>query len=222
MFYIGTNGYDQMEECLQTNFTSSQTAVCLNSDMPLFLPYAKNKPCLSLMFTIEDFTEQMQLKNWIRNSLNFLLNPDEISVEEFKIFRNRVTQIERYLLHELPQKNKINNIVEQIRFKKLIAELKLIKLVCQILFAMPDDFGEVQFLHLALLESVEKINNYLNEPMLSFFPDIHLWLCSGDQPVGICSNLKSNDALWSCDELKRGAICNRFIYTDVKVAWVRK
>lgn len=66
-----------------------------------------------------------------------------------------------------------------------------------------------------LIESIEQIDNSLTEP-LSIFPDLNLFLLSGNEPIGQCT-VKSTDIIWSNDPLKKGSICNQLIYTDIKV-----
>jgi hypothetical protein len=67
-----------------------------------------------------------------------------------------------------------------------------------------------------ILESVKRIESLIKEPMLNFFPDIHLWLMSNDKPVGIC-NIKATDVIWSENSIEKGFICKRFTYLNIKV-----
>ena len=46
----------------------------LNNSMPLYLPYDKRKPCLSLKFLIEDFRYVMFKINFINNKLNDMVS----------------------------------------------------------------------------------------------------------------------------------------------------
>ncbi len=108
-----------------------------------------------------------------------------------------------------------SDVPQRIRNQKLLDELKSIDMAIGLMIYFKDE-KILSFISGTILESIEKINHYLNEPMLGFFPDIHLWLYNENMPIGIC-NIRSCDVLWSNDELQRGSICNQFIYLDIKV-----
>jgi hypothetical protein len=64
-------------------------------------------------------------------------------------------------------------------------------------------------------DSIDRIKIYLNDA-LSTFPSIQLWLLCDKEPVGVCT-IKSSDVVWSKNERECGYICNKFVYTDIKV-----
>lgn len=80
----------------------------------------------------------------------------------------------------------------------------------------PDDFKKMILKRIK--DSLDLINQYLTEPF-SLFPDVNIWLISDNnnkEPIGVCT-IHSSDILWSKDDKEKGCICNKHIYTDIKV-----
>ena len=102
---------------------------------------------------------------------------------------------------------------DAIRIEKIIVELSLIQEAFRFMSISKNNL----LVAAIITESVEKIENLLNEPMLNFFPDIHLWMMHKTFPIGIC-NIKAADILWSSNKHEKGLICNKFIYADISVS----
>lgn len=124
-----------------------------------------------------------------------------------------IFHIIRYLQYSTTRQASLAE-TEKSRIQNIITELKLID---QALKLTPKLKSSV-FTSNIIAECVERIECLLAEPLLNFFPDIHLWLVCGNQPIGIC-NIKSADVIWSSNKYKKGALCNNYFYTNVKVSF---
>ncbi len=70
------------------------------------------------------------------------------------------------------------------------------------------------YIELMFKNSVYRIQKLSKEPF-SHFPDMSIWLLANNEPVGVC-NLRASNLIWSTDARKRGKICGKLIYTDIK------
>ena len=95
---------------------------------------------------------------------------------------------------------------------QLLNELKVLIDLIKSFLKYDSNFKRVKFTQMK--DSIEKLNNYLSEPV-SFMPDVNLWLLADEKPIGVCT-IKSNDIIWSSYDKKRGSVCNKSIYTDIK------
>lgn len=132
--------------------------------------------------------------------------------QDYTNYLAEILKIEKYL-ENVYLKNICLTDLEKNRVHQLIAELKNIIELVQLLPKADLSFRKLNFTKIKLC--INKINDYLAEP-LSAFPDVNLWLLSNKEPIGICT-IKSNDVIWSVNNLERGSICNQLIYTEIKV-----
>jgi hypothetical protein len=128
---------------------------------------------------------------------------------EFKQYQASIFHINYYLESVCSQKQGY----DKIRLKRIIAEMQLIDEA----LSLTKKSKTSRLSSNVIVECAERVEGLLNEPLLNFFPDIHLWLLCDSRPVGICT-IKSADVLWSSNKYKIGSLCNELIYVDVKVS----
>ena len=135
-------------------------------------------------------------------------------MKQFNIYRDNVFEVQRYLENEYTKNMKATEL-EKNRDAQLIIEMRkiinsLTKIPKSQTFLKPYLFKEV-------MRSIEKIDHLLTES-ISLFPDLYVWMFCGNKQVGVCT-IKSHDIIWSPKDSKRGLICNKFVYTDIKVTF---
>lgn len=188
--------------------------------MPLYLPFDKVKPCMNLNFCIEDLRYIMFLKNFLLKTIKILLSSaynlfnQYQDPENFKKYRSEILRIIKYI-QQIFLKNKFMTDLDQKKAKRLVTDLdNTIKLIKALPADEKSDKSFRKFDLNRIVESIARVNKYLNEP-LNLFPDVNLWLLSNNEPIGICT-IKSSDIIWSEKSIERGIICNQMIYTDIK------
>lgn len=132
---------------------------------------------------------------------------------QFIEHRLSLYQLQWSLERECLGNSKRMTSIELSRTRKIISEFKVIIESLRFLSTTKDERRGANL----ILESIERIEDLLSQPMLNFFPDMHLWLMSDGQAVGICS-IKAADAIWSQDSSQRGLICKQFTYLSIKVS----
>jgi hypothetical protein len=121
-------------------------------------------------------------------------------------------KIKKYI-KSLHTTNKTTSELEQNRYKRVLYELSSI---ADVIGSLPDtdlNFRKLRFNQIK--DSIHRMNQFLAEPF-SFFPDVNLWLLMDKEPVGV-TTVRTNDIIWSKNEYEKGFICNKLIYTDIKV-----
>lgn len=233
---MGINGYDSLID--KWNQTESIKPVQFNKEEPIFLPFDKTKPCLSINFSNQDMRHVLYKMNIIENSVKLIVKNYENlktriwnkDVNELKlqqandIYKEIVQLIQKaktYLKDDYLNNNFVTDFeekrVEEIlfRFTIIIDLLNLIlKLAKKFKYSTANDNFKF-YIDLIIKNSVLKIRNFLREPFC-IFPNLSLWLLFNDQPVGVC-NICANDIIWSKDEQNKGEFCGKFFSTDFKV-----
>jgi len=136
----------------------------------------------------------------------------ETQAEEFKKYETNIF----YIIHYLKSICSDKYFSDKIRLNRIIAELQTIEEALSLT-------KKSKTSHLSsnvIIQCVERVEELLNEPLVNFFPDIHLWMLCNNTPVGIC-NIKSADVLWSSEKYQKGYLCNKYIYADVIVSFLR-
>ena len=213
--------------------------------MSAYLPYEKSKPCLSLEFAIQDLRHLMFSRNFLLKSLKVLVssnhrrhflklkNPSQIikiqlnnkqkaasiekckdilEVGELKSCLYEIIRIKKYL-KTVFLKNEFLTELNKQRIKHFQAELRKICDFVQSLSKFDENFRKLRFMQIK--DSLEEIASFLGEPF-SYFPDLNLFLISNQEPIGLCK-IKSHDVIWSINPREIGNLCNRMIYTNIKV-----
>lgn len=134
-----------------------------------------------------------------------------MDIKEFKDHHRRIFCLQRYLLYGFSRNNKLMPL-DVDRIKQIVTQLRILDTSLELIAATKSSKISIHI----ITECVIKIEKLIKEPLLRNFPDFHLWLMNGDQPVGIC-NIKANDIVWSQNRHKRGSICNKYIYMSIKV-----
>lgn len=203
-----------------TNITKVYKPLRLGPKMPLYLPFDKVKPCMTLDFCMEDLRHILFVKNFLLKKIKILLsnaynlfnyyqNP-----ENFKKYRSEILRIIKYI-QQVFLKNEFTTDLDEKKAKRLITSLEdTIRLIKSLPADNKSDSSFRKFDFNRIIESIARLNKYLNEP-LSLFPDVNLWLLSNNEPIGICT-IKSSDIIWSDESFERGVICNQMTYTDIK------
>jgi hypothetical protein len=123
-----------------------------------------------------------------------------------------VLKIKRYLVNEYQKTNLLTEL-EFNRIKQIINELKNLVGFAKMMTNPLANLRRIGMIQIR--DTIEKIRHFSKNPV-SFFPDINIWLMCNQQAIGICT-IKSQDVIWSNNELKRGVICNKLIYIDFMV-----
>ena len=110
-------------------------------------------------------------------------------------------------------KNEFLTELNKKRVKHFQTELRKICDFVQSLSKFDTNFRKLRFMQIK--DCLEEITNYLMEPF-SYFPDLNLFLISNEEPIGLCK-IKPYDVIWSSNHREIGALCNKLIYTNVKV-----
>lgn len=132
-------------------------------------------------------------------------------MNQFKEYYKRIFYLQRYLLYDFSRSNELMPL-EVNRIKQINIQLKIISTSLELISITKSSKVSIQI----ITESIIKIERLIKEPLLNNFPDFQLWLMNGDEPVGIC-NIKASEILWSHNRRKRGSVCNKYIYTSIKV-----
>lgn len=217
---MGSCQHDSTRDSFFPNLTKKHKPLRLGPKMPIYLPFDKVKPCMTLNFSIEDLRYIMFLKNFLLKTIKTLLSSaynlfnQYQDPENFKRYRSEILRIIKYI-QIIFLKNEFMTDLEQNKAKRLINDLNdTIKLIKALPIDEKTDKSFRKFDLNRIIESIARVNKYLNEP-LSLFPDVNLWLLSNNEPIGICT-IKSSDIIWSDKSIERGLICNQMIYTDIK------
>jgi hypothetical protein len=155
------------------------------------LKFVLNQGSISKRLLIMDKPEKKDLEQYLGELVTIQKYFQDIFLNNQLITdlsRNRVKQISQELMNIIDLIQSLNNLFD-VNFKR-------IKLIM-------------------LMDSIDKIKIYLTDP-LSFFPSVNLWLLCDKEPIGVCT-IKSTDIVWSKNKRERGYICNKLIYTDIKV-----
>jgi hypothetical protein len=110
-------------------------------------------------------------------------------------------------------KNEFLTELNKHRIKHFQIELRKIHDFVQSLSKFDKNFRKLRFMQIK--DSLEEINNFLGEPF-SYFPDLNIFMISDQEPIGLCK-IKSHDVIWSNNHREIGSICNKMIYTNIKV-----
>lgn len=203
-----------------TNMTKNYKSLRLGPKMPIYLPFDKVKPCMTLNFCIEDLRHIMFLKNFLLKKIKILLsNAYNLfnyyqNLENFKKYRSEILRIIKYI-QQVFLKNEFTTELDEKKAKRLVSNLDdTIRLIKSLPTDKKSDSSFRKFDFNRIIESIARVNKYLNEP-LSLFPDVNLWLLSNNEPIGICT-IKPSDIIWSEKSIERGVICNQMTYTDIK------
>ena len=146
----------------------------------------------------------------------------EISILIYNKIEKVIKKIKEHLNTEfLSQSNP--NITELDRNRVKLTDWlltcieKLLMLLIKLIFKFRDSKSNENFKHyidLLIKNCIVRIQQFCKEPF-SFFPDISIWMLANQEPVGVCS-MRACDIIWSEDLEKRGFICAKMIYTDMK------
>ena len=111
---------------------------------------------------------------------------------------------------------------DSFRVKQINSQFQLIVDLLKLGFALITKFKSPQsnknfiyYIDLIIKNCLVNIKKCSKEP-LSYFPDLSIYLLSGDDPVGQCV-IKSKDIIWSDDESTMGCICAKMVYMEIKV-----
>ena len=189
----------------------------LGKNMPKYLSFGKNRPCMSLAFKFENLRDLLFKRNLIKNCLKFLVEIknnsfDQIQMEELNLFRNNLLIVQRYLEDDFT-KNMNASELKRNRDAQLIIEMR--KIANSLINLSKSLAFQKTYLLKQIMSSIEKIDHLLTES-ISLFPDLNIWMLCKNKPVGVCT-IKSHDVIWSFEDSKRGLICNKFVYIDKKV-----
>ena len=168
----------------------------------------------------------MKIKSLIclksREMANRCLNENKTTLDSlYKIIVQTTNEINDFLITDFMNNEYITDY-ERCRIKQICSQLDIIKDLLSILFDLIRKFKNSAsnenfkfYIDLIVINCMLKIRNYIKDP-LSYFPDISLWFLFNNEPVGVCT-IKAEDLVWSNDPYKKGQICEKMIYTDVKV-----
>lgn len=180
-----------------------------------------------VLFSIS-FDEKIKLylrvKNVIWDKLNEPILNDALYKKATNVYqqiRNLAQEVKSYLLNEYLKNDFITDF-DRYRVKLINTQFSIIvdllnllfKLICKFRLSASNESFKF-YIDLIIQNSMAKIRNYLKEPF-SYFPDLNLWLMANEtNAIGVC-NIRSEDVIWSPVAKKRGSICAKMIYTDVK------
>ena len=135
-----------------------------------------------------------------------------MEVCELKNCLREIIRIKLYL-KKIFLKNEFLTELNKQRIKHFQVELRKLYDLVQSLAKFDKNFRKLRFMQIK--DSLEEIANFLGEPF-SYFPDLNIFLISDQEPIGLCK-IKPHDVIWSSNHREIGSLCNKMIYTNIKV-----
>jgi hypothetical protein len=105
--------------------------------------------------------------------------------------------------------------LERINEKRIISEIDSLVATVSSFYQFDSHFRKLHIRHIKNL--VKHIKILLREP-LTVFPNVKLFLCADNERVAV-TTINPKDIIWSEDDLDRGKICKKLVYTDMMVSY---
>lgn len=180
-----------------------------------------------IMFKINYIENQLKDLSNYYNAIKQNLKPRILTeqsyscaIQYYQFISTLIANTKVYLKNDF-LKNEFITEFSRNRVRQIRAQLTGIQDLLSLLFKLVSKFKNSNsnenfrfYIDLMIKNSMIKIKKYLAEP-LSYFPDVNIWFLCNKEPVGVCT-IKSRDLIHSSDEYKKGSICGRMVYTDVK------